>query len=250
MGLIGAGGSILALPILVYLFGIDASETAPAYSLFIVGVSSLIGAIIKYKEGHVDMKTAVIFGFPALVSVYLTRRFLIPEIPEEIFTIGTFVLTKGAFIMTLFAFLMIIASFSMIKEQKERTKKNSTIKYNYPLIVLEGSMVGVLTGMVGAGGGFIIIPALVVMSNLSMKKAIGTSLLIIATKSLFGFVGDLSVIEIDWPLLLLFTALAVLGIFVGDRMSIKIKSEKLKKGFGWFVLIMGGYIFIKELFFN
>lgn len=250
MGLIGAGGSILALPILVYLFGVDAAETAPAYSLFVVGVSSLFGVVVKYKEGNVDVKTALVFGAPAIVSVYLTRRFLIPQIPEHLFSIGSFEFTKGIFIMMLFSVLMILASFSMIKEQVEKAPKKESIKYNYPLILLEGSLVGVLTGMVGAGGGFIIIPALVVMSNLSMKKAIGTSLLIIAAKSLFGFVGDLSVIEIDWTLLLSFTTLAVLGIFVGDKMSIKINGQKLKKGFGWFVLIMGGYIFIKELIFN
>tara|TARA_B100000809_G_scaffold73340_1_gene71119 strand:+ start:2482 stop:3282 length:801 start_codon:yes stop_codon:yes gene_type:complete len=249
LGLIGGGGSILTVPILVYLLGVDAANTAPAYSLFIVGTASLFGASIKYKEGFVDVKTAVIFGLPAIFSVYLTRRLLVPSIPDEIFTLDNFIFTKRIFVMGLFAVLMILASASMIKDRKdeEQTKPQ---KFNYPLIVIEGLLVGMITGLVGAGGGFIIIPALVMLSNLSMKKAVGTSLIIIAAKSLVGFLGDLSVIEIDWKLLLGFTALAITGIFIGNKLSHKIDGLKLKKGFGWFVLLMGTYIFIKEIFLN
>ena len=249
LGLIGGGGSILTVPILVYLLGVEAADTAPAYSLFVVGTASLIGASIKYKEGFVDLKTAIIFGLPAIVSVYLTRRILVPAIPDEIFTLDNFIFTKRIFVMGLFAVLMILASVSMIKGRKD-TEQSQPQKFNYPLILIEGVLVGIITGLVGAGGGFIIIPALVMLSNLSMKKAVGTSLVIIAAKSLFGFLGDLSVIEIDWKLLLLFTAFAVSGIFIGNKLSHKIDGTKLKKGFGWFVLIMGGYIFIKEIFLN
>jgi len=245
LGLIGGGGSILTVPILVYLLGIEAAETAPAYSLFVVGTASLIGAIIKHKQGFVDMKTAIIFGLPAIVAVYATRRFLVPAIPDEFFTIDNFIFTKRLFVMGLFAVLMILASVSMIKGRKEIVQAEEQ-KFNYPLILIEGVLVGVLTGLVGAGGGFIIIPALVMLSNLPMKKAIGTSLVIIAAKSLFGFVGDLSVIEIDWKLLLGFTTLAVVGIFIGNKLSHKIDGSKLKKGFGWFVLVMGIVILIKE----
>ena len=244
-GLIGAGGSILAVPILVYLLGVEAAETAPAYSLFVVGTASLIGATIKYKQGFVDVKTAAIFGLPAIIAVYITRRFLVPEIPNAIFTIDSFIFTKRIFVMGLFAVLMILASVSMIRGRKE-VVQNEGRNFNYPLILIEGVLVGILTGLVGAGGGFIIIPALVMLSNLPMKKAVGTSLAIIAAKSLLGFLGDLSVISIDWKLLLWVTALAVAGIFIGNQLSHKIDGAKLKKGFGYFVLVMGAAILIKE----
>ena len=151
--------------------------------------------------------------------------------------------------MGLFAVLMVLASVSMIKGRKD-IEQTQPQKFNYPLILVEGVLVGIITGLVGAGGGFIIIPALVMLSKLSMKKAVGTSLVIIAAKSLFGFLGDLSVIEIDWKLLLGFTAFAISGIFIGNKLSHKINGSKLKKGFGWFVLVMGTYIFIKEIFLN
>ncbi len=245
LGLIGGGGSILTVPILVYLLGVEAAETAPAYSLFVVGTASLIGATIKYKQGFVDLRTATIFGIPAIISVYATRKFLVPAIPSEIFTIDTFVFTKRLFVMGLFAVLMILASVSMIKGRKEIVQDVEQ-KFNYPLILIEGVLIGILTGLVGAGGGFIIIPALVMLSNLPMKKAIGTSLAIIAAKSLIGFLGDLQNIEINWSLLLIFTALAAVGIFIGHQLSHKIDGPKLKKGFGWFVLVMGIIIIFKE----
>ncbi len=249
LGLIGSGGSILTVPILVYLLSVEASETAPAYSLFVVGTASLIGASIKHKQGFVDLKTAIIFGIPAIISVYATRRFLVPAIPDEIFTIDTITLTKRFLIMGLFASLMILASVSMIKGRKE-VEQTEPQQFNYPLILIEGAFIGVLTGLVGAGGGFLIIPALVMLSKLPMKKAVGTSLVIIAAKSLIGFMGDLHNIKMDWSLLLIFTGLAVAGIFLGNQLSHKIDGSKLKKGFGFFVLVMGTYIFIKELFLN
>jgi uncharacterized membrane protein YfcA len=127
--------------------------------------------------------------------------------------------------------------------------ESSVQKFNYPVILLEGTVVGLLTGLVGAGGGFLIIPALVLLSKLPMKQAVGTSLLIIAAKSLIGFTGDISHYTMDWKLLLTVTALAIAGIFAGNWLSHKIHADKLKKGFGWFVLVMGIYIIAKELFF-
>ena len=245
LGLIGGGGSILTVPILVYLLGVEAADIAPAYSLFVVGTASLIGAIIKYRQGFVDIKTAIVFGAPAIIAVYITRRILVPIIPDEIFSLEHFILTKRIFVMGLFATLMILASVSMIKGRKE-IEQSDERKFNYPLILIEGILVGILTGLVGAGGGFIIIPALVMLSNLPMKQAVGTSLAIIAAKSLLGFLGDLSVITIDWKLLLGFTSLAAAGIFIGHQLSHKIDGIKLKKGFGWFVLVMGAIILIKE----
>jgi uncharacterized protein len=249
LGLIGGGGSILTVPVLVYLMGVN-PVLATAYSLFIVGATSLAGVFPKYKQGLVNLKTALIFGLPAILAVFLTRKFIIPAIPTELFRIGDFVFTKSILLMVLFAILMVFASISMIRGKKEVDESDSKQVFNYPLIFIEGIVVGMLTGLVGAGGGFLIIPALVILSKLPMKQAVGTSLLIIAAKSLIGFTGDLGNITIDWVLILTVTGLAVIGIFIGNSMSKKIDGTKLKKGFGWFVLIMGIYILVKELFFQ
>ncbi|HRN91715.1 MAG TPA: sulfite exporter TauE/SafE family protein [Ferruginibacter sp.] len=250
LGLIGGGGSILTVPVLVYLFGVD-PVAATAYSLFIVGTTSLVGVWPKYLQKEVNFKTALIFGLPSIVAVYATRAFIIPVIPDQLFTAGNFVLTKPLLLMLIFAVLMVAASFSMIRTPRKRPVADESVKqkFNYPVILLEGTLVGVLTGLVGAGGGFLIIPALVILSKLPMKQAVGTSLLIIAAKSLIGFTGDVGKIEMDWPLLLSVTALAVVGIFIGNRLSKRIAADALKKGFGWFVLVMGIYIITKELFF-
>lgn len=247
LGLIGGGGSILTVPILVYLFGTEASEFAPAYSLFIVGSTSLVGSVQKYREGLTDIRTFLVFGIPAIITVYFTRHNLVPSIPDE-FALGSFMLSKRLLVMGLFAVLMLAASISMIRGgKKAEPETEGELKYNYPLILAEGVVVGILTGLVGAGGGFLIIPALVKFSGLSMKKAVGTSLLIIAAKSLFGFIGDAQRLEIEWGFLLIITALAIAGIFAGNLLSRKIAGNKLKAGFGWFVLIMGLLILIKEL---
>lgn len=249
LGLIGGGGSILTVPVLVYFMGVD-PVLATAYSLFIVGATSLAGVVPKYKQGLVNLKTAVIFGLPAILAVFLTRKYIIPAIPDELFSLGEFVFTKSILLMVLFAVLMVFASISMIRGKKEEEASDTKQVFNYPMIFLEGSVVGVLTGLVGAGGGFLIIPALVILSKLPMKQAVGTSLLIISAKSLIGFTGDIGNITIDWMLILIITGLAVVGIFIGNSLSKKIDGTKLKIGFGWFVLVMGIYILIKELFFQ
>jgi uncharacterized protein len=251
LGLIGGGGSILTVPVLVYLFNIE-PVLATAYSLFIVGATSLVGSLSKYKAAEVNLKTAFIFGIPSIVAVFFTRAFIIPAIPKEVFTVSNFVVTKSLLMMLLFAVLMVFASVSMIKTKSEMKDANECgqQKFNYPLILAEGAVVGVLTGLVGAGGGFLIIPALVLLSKLPMKQAVGTSLLIIAAKSLIGFTGDLGKTAMNWNLLLSITALAIAGIFIGNRLSKKVSAQGLKKGFGWFVLLMGIYIIIKEIFFS
>lgn len=245
LGLIGGGGSILTVPVLVYLIGIN-PVLATAYSLFVVGFSSLIGTVTYFKKGLVNLKTALIFGLPSILAVFSTRKFIIPSIPDEIFTINDFVFTKEIAVMVLFSILMILASVSMIRGRKDREQTEEQ-KFNYPLIMIEGVVVGVLTGLVGAGGGFLIIPALVVLSKLPMKQAVGTSLLIIASKSLIGFLGDISNYTIDWTFLLIFTSIAVSGIFIGIALSNKIPGQKLKPAFGWFVLVMGIYILGKSI---
>jgi uncharacterized protein len=249
LGLIGGGGSILTVPVLVYLLGVS-PVMATAYSLFIVGSTSLVGAYSKFKNGAVNIKTAIIFGLPSIVAVFLTRKFLVPAIPDVIFTIGAFPFTKSLLLMLIFAVMMVFASISMIRNKKKEGEEIDQVqKFNYPIIIIEGIIVGFLTGLVGAGGGFLIIPALVLLSRLPMKMAVGTSLLIIAAKSLFGFVGDVFNYSMDWKLLFIVTALSIGGIFIGNYLCVKIDGEKLKKSFGWFVLFMGIYIITKELFF-
>lgn len=250
LGLIGGGGSILTVPVLVYLFGVE-PMLATAYSLFIVGTSSLIGAVPKYKQGLISIKTAIVFGIPSIIAVFATRKLIVPAIPDEVFTVGGFVVTKAILMMILFAVLMVAASVSMIRDNKSKKEEvEAEQKFNYPMILIEGSIVGILTGLVGAGGGFLIIPALVMLSKLPMKMAVGTSLLIIAAKSLIGFIADASSNGgvMDWKLLGIVTSLAIVGIFIGNMLSKKIDGNKLKKGFGWFVLVMGIYIIINEIF--
>jgi uncharacterized protein len=250
LGLIGGGGSILTVPVLVYLFEVDA-VTATAYSLFIVGLTSAVGSVSYFKNGLVNIKTVVIFGIPSIIAVFLTRAYIVPAIPKVVFNIGNFTVTKSIVMMILFAILMIAASYSMIKKNKKETEENIRAQiFNYPIILLEGTVVGILTGLVGAGGGFLIIPALVILSKLPMKEAVGTSLVIIAAKSLIGFWGEGNETIINWTLLTKVSTFAIVGIFIGTLLSKKIDGAKLKPAFGWFVLVMGIYIIIKETIFK
>ncbi len=245
LGLIGGGGSILTVPVLVYLLFVN-PITATAYSLFVVGVSALVGAISNIKKGLVDFKTALVFSIPAFIAVYITRRYLVPAIPDSLFVVNDFEVTKNIGIMVFFAIIMLAASISMIRNKTPDPDAHTIVTYNYPLILVEGFVVGILTGIVGAGGGFLIIPALVLLAKLPMKKAVATSLLIIAVKSLIGFIGDIETLDIEWNFLLLFTGISVVGMFVGIWLNRFIDGKKLKNGFGWFVLIMAIYIIIKE----
>ena len=247
LGLIGGGGSILALPILVYLFGIH-PVTATAYSLFIVGTAALVGTVKNLGQNLIDLKTGIFFALPAITAVYLTRRYLVPDLPDPLLSTDSWELSKSMGLMILFAIIMVFTSISMIKDPSDKLELNGPSKrqYNSLIILLEGFLVGVLTGIVGAGGGFLIIPALVLLAKLPMKKAVATSLLIIAVKSLIGFIGDIQVLDIEWAFLSFFALLSIIGIFVGVYLNRIVSGQKLKKGFGWFILIMALVILVRE----
>ena len=245
LGLIGGGGSILTVPIFVYVLGVS-PVLATSYSLFVVGFTAMVGAVRNYQSNMVDIKTGIIFAIPAFIGVFFARKFILPEIPNQLISVNSFLLTKDIAIMIFFALIMFVAAFFMIKDRTE-TNSNEAIKYNVPLLIIDGLIIGVLTGLVGAGGGFLIIPALVFFAKLPMKKAVATSLMIIAIKSLIGFTGDLGQLQIDWMFLLSFTAISVTGIFIGIYFNQFVKEKQLKKGFGFFIIIMSLTIIIKEL---
>ncbi len=245
LGLIGGGGSILTVPILVYLFGISPT-LAISYSLFIVGFTSLVGAYKNYRKGLVNFKTVLLFGSSSISTVFVARKFIIPFLPDVFVKIGTFEVTHSLFVMVVFAILMVAASVSMIRNKKvdADAKPNS----NPAILIVYGVLIGLVTGFLGAGGGFLLIPALVILMKLPMKEAIGTSLLIIALNSLVGFLGDIGHHPIDWLFISIASAIAIAGILIGGYFNQKVDSNKLKKGFGWFVLVMGIYILVKEIF--
>jgi len=244
LGLIGGGGSILTVPILVYLFHI-VPEHATGYSLFIVGITAMVGAYRHYRLGNLQIKPALFFAVPSVASLLMIRKVVLPNIPQQLFTIHDFAVTKDILIMVVFAVLMMAASMSMIRKTKS---EQVTEKVNFPRLAWIGLLVGFVTGFLGAGGGFLIIPALIFFAGLPMKQAVGTSLLIIFINSLIGFSGDvINGLAIDFQLLLSVSAISITGMFIGTALSKKIDGAKLKPAFGWFVLGMGIYILFKEL---
>ncbi|HSD07871.1 sulfite exporter TauE/SafE family protein [Flavobacterium sp.] len=246
LGLIGGGGSILTIPILVYLFKID-PKLATSYSLFIVGITALSGCFSHYRMGNLKIKSALYFAIPSVFSILVIREVIFLEIPTLLFTVNGFQVTKNFLIMIIFAVLMMAASFSMMSQAKTEIQSVGT---NYWQLAIIGAIVGIITGFLGAGGGFLIIPALLFFANLPMKEAVGTSLLIIFINSTIGFAGDLYIgTPIDYTFLASISIMAFIGMLIGTRLSRKIDGNKLKPIFGWFVLVMGIYIIIKELFF-
>ena len=249
LGITGSGGSILSMPILVYLFKFNA-VTASAYSLFIVGATALTGSFQNFKKKLINYRTTILFSTSAVISVYVTRKYLIGLIPEIILSNNIIVIKKDQLIMVLFGILMLFAGFLMIKKTPRtimKFKKTKTITPNKLLIFFEGSIIGFLTGLIGAGGGFIIIPILVILSNLKMESAIATSLLIISTKSLIGFIGDVQNLIIEWDFLIIFTSISIFGIIVGQLIRKKVMENQLKKIFGSFVFVIGILILLREV---
>ncbi len=246
LGLIGGGGSIITVPVLVYLMHVN-PVLATTYSLFVVGTCSLVGSVRSYKKGLIDFPVVFVFGGASMLSVFTTRHFLLPKIPDPIFRIGNMVVNKGSFLMVLFGCLMLAMSISMIRSRNKLTVVPADQARNMLPLLLQGIVVGIVTGLLGAGGGFLIIPALVLFGKLPMKTAVGSSLTIMTFSSLFGFFSTYAEYHINWVQLLSFTAIAVSGIFIGTSLSDRISGASLKKGFGWFVLMMGIYVLTKEL---
>ena len=254
LGIMGGGGSILTVPVLVYLMGVSPGLST-AYSLFVVGSTSAVGASGYFRKGLVSLRTAVVFLIPSLLAVFGVRKVLMPAIPHELFTLGSLVFTKDLLVLVAFAVLMVVAAASMIRSKQAEEVLDHELGHraplNYPLVLGIGLVVGVLTGFVGAGGGFLIIPALVLGARLPMKRAVGTSLAIIALNSLIGFTGDLSAgTPIAWSFLLGFLAFALGGIVLGTYLARFIPGAKLKPAFGWFTLAMGTFILVRELVFH
>ncbi|MBX7124750.1 MAG: sulfite exporter TauE/SafE family protein [Cyclobacteriaceae bacterium] len=246
LGMLGGGGSILSIPILVYLFGKD-PVLASAYSLFIVGVTSLAGAIPKYRENTVNLRMGLVFGLPSLIGIFVTRNWIVPAIPEVLFSIDEFVMTRRLLLLGLFAVLMVFAAFPMIRGNRFESRNQ---KLRVFMVVVQGTIIGFLTGLVGAGGGFLIIPALVFLTGLPFKTAVGTSLLIISINSLAGFAGDVFNHPIEWDFLLEITGLSILGILIGNKLAGHVSQVRLRSAFGWMTLVMGIWILIREVLLN
>ena len=246
LGLTGSGGSLMAVPILTYLFHIN-PVTTTAYSLFVVGTSAAVGTTRNLSKGIIDLKTALVFALPCLLAVYTTRKFLVPMLPEKVVSVGNFVLSKDMAIMLLFAILVLVAAFSMIGKKVSGKYHDQILSGKFTMLISQGIIIGVLTGIVGIGGGFLIVPVLVLWLGMPMKKAVATSLFIISLKSMVGFLGDVGHFVIDWSFLLFFTLISTLGILIGVQLSKQIQGEKLKEVFGWFMLIMAIGILCFEL---
>lgn len=250
LGMVGSGGSILTVPVLVYLMHIN-PLVATTSSLFIVGTTSFIGGIRAYSKKLVDFKAVTEFGIPSIFSIFITRHYLLPALPAHLFSIGPVVVSRDTFLMVVFAMLMLLASFSIMRsrENEEAAAKTENERHNKTAhLILLGLGIGIVTGLLGAGGGFLIIPSLVLFLRLSMKTAVGTSLLLVAINSLFGFLFSLNQFTYNWTILFSFTLLAMAGLFTGSWLANKIPGASLKKGFGWFVLVMGVCIIVKEIF--
>jgi uncharacterized membrane protein YfcA len=246
LGLIGSGGSILTVPVLVYLFHVD-PLLATTYSLCIVGVSSIAGVISRLRQKLLDLKVILIFGAPSILGVFLARKFILHAIPPSFYILPHTLISKSNFIMLFFATLMLASALSMILGKQNKEIEGQKPVYGFTLMIV-GLAEGIVTGIVGAGGGFLIIPALVILGKLPMKKAIASSLFIITIKSLVGFGGDLLHVTVDWKFLLIIITLATLGIITGNYLNKTLDGAKLKKGFGWFVLSMSIVILFEQFF--
>jgi uncharacterized membrane protein YfcA len=250
LGMIGSGGSILTVPVLVYLMHMN-PLLATTSSLFIVGVTSLVGGLRAYHKKAVNFEAVTEFGIPSIFSIFITRHYLLPALPHHFISTGNISVSREMFLMVTFALLMLIAGISMIRSKYIESNPDDRVKARqnraWALVIL-GLVIGVITGLLGAGGGFLIIPTLVLFLRIEMKTAVGTSLFIIAINSLLGFVFSLKQFEYNWMLLFAFSILSITGLFIGIRLSNRIPGLRLKQAFGYFVVLMGLYIIVKEIF--
>ena len=250
LGLFGGGGSMIAVPVFIYILGFEPNISI-TYSLFVVGSSALIGNLLYLKQGQVQYKTAITFVLPSILAVFIVRKLLLPVIPHELVKIMGIPIYKEKMLMVLFALLMVFSGIQMMRNQSQDqnyTGAKEGFKKNPWIILIAGIVVGILTGLVGSGGGFMIVPSLVLFAGLPLKKAIGTSLMVIGINAAVGFFADvLGGVKIDWYFLLPFSLLAFAGIFAGSILSRKIHANKLKPLFGWFELILGMLIVVKEI---
>ena len=232
LGLLGGGGSILTVPLLAYVAGMDA-KAAIATSLLVVGVTSAIGAISHARAGRVQWRTGLIFGAAGMAGAY-AGGLLARYIPGTILLIG-------------FAVMMIATAIAMLRGRKTIETGETGHRLPVPKIIAEGLIVGLVTGLVGAGGGFLVVPALALLGGLPMPIAVGTSLIVIAMKSFAGLAGYLTSVHINWTLALAVTAAAVAGALIGARLTAMINPDSLRKTFGWFVLVMSSVILAQEI---
>jgi uncharacterized protein len=248
IGLAGGGGSILTVPIFVYAFSIQ-PVLATTYSLFVVGVTSMVGSVAHVWHRRVDGRVAVAFALPSFVSVYMARRFIVPNLPDPLFRVGDdFVLAKNDALLYFFAIVMVLAARAMIRTDRPEAGEAADGNPRYGTLALDGLAVGLLTGTIGAGGGFLIVPMLVLLAGLPVHRAVATSVLIIAVNSFVGFLGDANHARLNWAFLLPFTGLSVIGIFVGLSLARFVAPTQLKRGFGWFVLAVAVYMIGREVF--
>ncbi|HRE58605.1 MAG TPA: sulfite exporter TauE/SafE family protein [Candidatus Kapabacteria bacterium] len=246
LGMLGGGGSILTVPILVYVGNIPA-QNATGYSLFIVGVTALIGSIINMRKSLVRTREGLVFAVPALLTMYAMRAGILPMIPETVI-LPLVSVEKATLIMIVFSIVMMIAGIRMLRQQiQQHTPSN----LNYIHIIISGAIVGIVTGFVGAGGGFLIVPALVLLLRLPIREATATSLFVITLNSMVGFSGDIiSGANFDWNIMGIFTAVSILGMIIGIKIATIINPQKIKTIFAWFIMVMSVFILTKELFFH
>jgi uncharacterized membrane protein YfcA len=247
LGLLGAGGSILTVPILIYFFQIP-PLTATGYSLVVVGSIALVGALRYSRQKLVDCPSVAIFCIPSVVAVLLTRTLLIPNLPNPIFGIS-----KDAFVIFLFGLLMLASAFFMLRRSRitpVAAPDKPLQPLSIALLMVCTAGVGVLTGLVGAGGGFLIVPTLTGLFKLPIKKSVGTSLAIIACNALTGFNGDLLIGQaFDWSLLTKFLAVTLIGMFVGTALNNVVESARLCKLFAVFTFVVA-VCMLAEQFYN
>lgn len=249
LGLVGGGGSILTVPILVYLFKQD-PLIATTGSLFVVGSTAFVGAILNTRKKLIDFKTGVLFAIPSFIGVFAARHFILPLIPDHIISLAGFTFTKPHLVMGFFGIIMVLASRAMIRSGSATAPNvldSNSANASLLTIIWQGFLIGITTGFVGAGGGFLIIPALVLLLKLPMKMAVGTSLAIICANSLFGFTISLGNLNLEWPLLLKIAAIGILGIAIGQFYSSKVNEKLLKRGFGYLVLFIGSFVILDQI---